>query len=176
MSDRPVIDPKAWLRLPDSELGYLLLAQFVEAQASKIGLPIEKLSIEFMERVRQHVLTLSADSAKLASVQLALHAVASGDPGRAGRLYRQLLLDGAENMTFRNFTAREMNLRKSRARKGGRRSVESRRQNSKAQDIERIARRLKRNRVPRKDWRGIIARETNSTPQYVGRVLNKIEI
>jgi len=30
MSDRPVIDPKAWLRLPDSELGYLLLAQFGE--------------------------------------------------------------------------------------------------------------------------------------------------
>ena len=173
MSNTPVIDPQAWLRLPDRELGYLLLAQFAESQASKIGMPIEKLSIEFMERVRQHVLTLKAESAKLAPVEVALHAVASGDAERAGRLYRQLLLDGAKALVFEQFTAQELQRRAASRKKGGQATAESRRAKSKATHIREKAAELESKGRPRREWAGIIAEQFGVSARYVREVLKE---
>jgi len=175
MSNTPVIDPQAWLRLSDRELGFLLLAQAAETWANQLGLPLKNISIEFMERVRQHVLTLEAGSAKLAPVEVALHAVASGDPERAGRLYRQLLLDGATALVYERFTAQELQRRAVGRKKGGKHAGQARSADSRRGAILAAAAKLQKAGKPRRTWRGIIAKQLNLTRQYVGRALSKEE-
>lgn len=173
MKDDPAIDPVAWLKLSDYELGFLMLAQFAKAQADKIGMPESEIDEAFIERVRQHVLTLQAESAKLAPVEVALHAVASGDPERAGRLYRQLLIDGATALIFERFTVKELQRRKLSSKTGGENSGKVRRAASRRGEILAAAAKLRKANRPRPDWRGIIAKRLNLTPQYVGRVLSE---
>lgn len=173
MGNSPIIDPQAWLRLPDRDLGLLLLAQAAETAASNLGLPIEKVSIEFMERVRQHVLTLKAESAKLAPVEVALHAVASGDPERAGRLYRELLRDGATALVYERFTAKELRRRAMSRKKGGKAAAASRRAKSKAPRIREKAAELERKKRPRHEWAGIIAEQFGVSARYVREVLRE---
>lgn len=168
-------DPANWLKLPDAELGYLLLAQFAAEQARELGLPVSRMNAEYMERVRQQVLTLLADKASLAAVQVALHAVASGNPERAGQLYRQLLLDGATHLRYENFTIAELQRRRTARSKGGKAAAETRRQDPdcKKPKILKMAAGMERSREPRSGRYKAIAAAFDVSPGYVGRVLRE---
>lgn len=84
----------------DYELGTLLLEYFIAAQADMLSIPVDQIPEEFVERVRQHVLTLESDTATNAAVEKALHKAASGDFETAGRLLREHMLSGAVALKF----------------------------------------------------------------------------
>lgn len=68
--------PTDALSLDDREVGALLLGWFVAAQAEDLGIPVDQISEEFAERVRRHVLTLEAETARNAALDKALHEAA----------------------------------------------------------------------------------------------------
>jgi len=92
--------PEDALELPDYDLGGLLLAWFVMAQAEDVGLPIDRIPEEFAERVRQYVLTIETVTAKNAAVEKALHKAASGDFEAAGKFLREHMLSCAVALKF----------------------------------------------------------------------------
>lgn len=145
-----------WLRLPDDRLGLLLLAQFAAERARAFGLPIERVDEAFIERVRQHVLTLRAETADTAALELALHAVASGDPVRAGRLYRELLQSGAQAAAWENIARRELTQKASARSRGGKARVGVKQANSREPEILQHAERLASQGRPRREWAAII--------------------
>lgn len=172
-TNAPVIDPATWLKLPNRELGFLLLAQFAEAQAAELGIPLEEVSLEFMEQVRQHVLTLAAGSADEAPLQIALHAVASGDPERAGRFFREHLLNGAQRLRDRRFVRSERERLKNARRKGGKASGAKKRQQSREPEILAMADKFKRSGRPRNEWASIIADRLRMSDRRVRAVLKE---
>lgn len=78
-------------------LGLFVLGLFVIDQASVQGIPDDQITEEFAEQVRQHVLTLEASSAKDVALEKALHKAANGDFIAAGKLLRELLLQGGHD-------------------------------------------------------------------------------
>ena len=95
----PPFPPDA-LKMPDDELGGLLLGYFIAVQADDAGIPIDQIPDEFAERVRQHVLTAESRTARNAAVALALHKAASGDFATAGKLLREHMSSGAADMAI----------------------------------------------------------------------------
>lgn len=86
--------------LSDYDAGALLLGYFIAEQADMLGIPPNQIPEEFAEKVRQHVMTLEAATAKVAAVEKALHKAASGDFETAGRLLREHMVGGAIAMRF----------------------------------------------------------------------------
>lgn len=95
----PTFPPDA-LKMPDDELGGLLLGYFIAVQADDAGIPIDQIPQEFAERVRQHVLTAESRTARNAAVALALHKAASGDFATAGKLLREHMGSGAADIVI----------------------------------------------------------------------------
>ena len=87
--------PKNWLELSNHELGHTILALFIGVQAERLGIPADKISEGFAKKVIEYVLTLEASSARLDSVEKALHLAAKGELEKAGERIRHHIVRGA---------------------------------------------------------------------------------
>ena len=83
------------LSSPDAELGVLLLSLYIKEEADNLSIPSGEIPLSFSKLVVTHVLTLEANSAKLTTVEKALHKAAIGEFETAGRLIREHIVDGA---------------------------------------------------------------------------------
>jgi hypothetical protein len=161
-------NPSEILKLPDSELGFWLLATFAKEQAKDLGMSLANIDEQFIESVRQYVLTLEADSAENAPLQVALHKVASGHPHAAGKIIREHLCGGARNMRL----ADEFLKKRQSQLKGAKKGAQTRAENSKKEEILRHAKRLKALGTDERDIAGVTARHCEVSASYVRRVLS----
>jgi hypothetical protein len=83
--------PADALKNGDYDLGRLLLAYFLKAQAYHAGLPVNPIPYEFAKRVTRLTRKVESSTAMNAAVALALHKAARGDFESAGRLLREHL-------------------------------------------------------------------------------------
>jgi hypothetical protein len=161
----------ALIRLPDYDLGFWLLNSFVVEQARDLGIRPDRITEDFIEKVRAHVAALQADTADLAAVQVALHAIANGDPWRAGKIIREYLVGGASILKIKNQLAMQRDAR----RIGGEKSGRTRAAESMKPRILRRAAQLLEARTPRREWASTIAESLDVSDRHVRRVLKEAE-
>ena len=89
--------PDNWQDLSNQKLGHTILALFIGVQAEQLGIPANKISEEFAKEVIKYILTLEASSARLDSVEKALHLAAKGELEKAGeRIRHHIVRSGFE--------------------------------------------------------------------------------
>ena len=103
------------LRGSDDELGMTLVAIAIRNVAHSLGLEDEDINEEFGKKVIENLLNAEAETASLAAVEKAFHKAAMGDVETAGKLIREYLYTGAEQIKLREFAV--IGVRKSRQAK-----------------------------------------------------------
>jgi hypothetical protein len=93
-------EPRQLVETPDDELGKTLLTCFLVEQAAAVGIDADRITPEFAERVRRHILTLETDQPQNAALEKALHKAASGEFVLAGGMLKKILLGGAITLRF----------------------------------------------------------------------------
>lgn len=86
------------LPLSDEELGIRLAVAWAAFQCEQQGVELGDMTIEDMQRLLEATQGIDGDTAKNAALEKALRKVASGDPKASGKLFRELLNEGALNM------------------------------------------------------------------------------
>jgi hypothetical protein len=176
--------PADALEHSDYELGGLLLAWWVMAESHNAGLPTDNIPEEFAERVRQRVLTLETQTAKDAPVEKALHKAAGGDFNAAGKILREHLKRGADQIIAEKYVPIGMT-KVVRDKLYGRLGADHKRQEGEEnrRSVEDAARRIlekyqKGGRTPPKQstLKNLVAKETGLSPKTVGRHLKIISL
>lgn len=107
------------LKLPDEELGALLLAIFMVGEAEIRGIPPYEVDFEFASWVIERLADIETDRADLAALEKALHKAAAGETALAGRLLRSFVTSKALNVAKTNLLVKEIQNRLKRPRAGG---------------------------------------------------------
>ena len=90
-------DPREY---SDYELGSILIAHFIGAQAEHRGIPLDQVTEEFADQVLQVVLTQEVGTAQNAAIEKALHKAATREYESAGRILRQHMVNNAVAVKF----------------------------------------------------------------------------
>ena len=160
------------LEKPDSELGRHFGDLFIFAEAANRGMGLDSIPEGFGASLLPALASIEADNARLAPVALALRKYVVGDFEAAGRLIREYLTDGAENLAIaKKFIEQSEKFQKGPKRGGA--STKAKRQAWKEYSDRRIMSEVKKLEDAGRDDReiaGIVARKLGFSDRHIRRV------
>ena len=91
------------LNLPDDQLGLHLYVGWICYQANVKGISPDAITEAFVEKLRVATLEMNTDDPRQAALEKALQKIAGGDAVASGRLFRNLIHEGAHRMAIERF-------------------------------------------------------------------------
>lgn len=92
------IFPIEWLKLPDEQLGFHLLAYWSAHHAQQRNIPIHEISLEFIEAIRVQSLKIDTDNIEHIALEKAIVYIAKGEVARGGKLFKEHMMQGAYHL------------------------------------------------------------------------------
>lgn len=163
------------LRLPDDELGRLFLNICIAAEAENHGLPADSIPEEFSNRMISLFREIEAEHAKHTTVEKVLHKAATGDDSTAGRLLKEHMSAGAENMANANLLIQQVQIRLKGPRAGGAKTKKIKEEENAPRNakIRSNAESLRKSGVDERLIRSKLADRHSLSKKQIGRILKE---
>lgn len=159
------------LAKPDEELGKWLVSRWLVHQARKRGIPIDNIPEDWAASIIEASAGMDSENVENAALESMFRKACSGDFAAAGRMLRVYVHKGAETVVKDKYAGKAIRQAVG-SRKGGDRSKQTRSgPTSKRAKIEKA---LDEYRGAEGARVATVARKTQSTPQYVRKVIEAL--